>query len=33
MLCHEAAVQNLNWQPQMDLGEGLARTIAYFRNC
>ena len=33
MLCHEAAVQNLDWQPQMDLGEGLARTIAYFRNC
>ena len=33
MLCHEAAVQNLDWQPQMDLAEGLARTIAYFRNC
>ena len=33
MLCHEAAVQNLDWQPKMDLGEGLARTIAYFRNC
>lgn len=33
MLCNEAAVQNLNWQPQMDLGEGLARTIAYFKNC
>ena len=33
MLCHEAAVQNLDWQPKMDLAEGLARTIAYFRNC
>ena len=33
MLCNEAAVQNLNWQPQMDLGEGLARTIAYFKSC
>ncbi|SFB08189.1 NAD-dependent epimerase/dehydratase family protein [Selenomonas ruminantium] len=33
MLCNEAAVQNLNWQPQMDLAEGLARTIAYFKNC
>ena len=33
MLCNEAAVQNLNWQPQMDLGEGLARTISYFKSC
>ena len=33
MLCNEAAVQNLNWQPQMDLGEGLARTINYFKGC
>ncbi|SFW57878.1 SDR family NAD(P)-dependent oxidoreductase [Selenomonas ruminantium] len=33
MLCNEAAVQNLNWQPQMDLGEGLSRTIAYFKSC
>ena len=33
MLCHEAAVQNLNWQPKMDLAEGLARTINYFREC
>ncbi len=33
MLCNEAAVQNLNWQPQMDLAEGLARTIAYFKSC
>ena len=33
MLCNEAAVQNLNWQPQMDLGEGLARTIDYFKCC
>ncbi len=33
MLCHEAAVQNLNWQPKMDLGEGLARTINYFKEC
>lgn len=33
MLCNKAAVQNLNWQPQMDLGEGLARTIAYFKSC
>ena len=31
MLCHEAAVQNLNWQPKMDLAEGLARTINYFK--
>ena len=33
MLCNEAAVQNLNWQPQMDLAEGLARTINYFKGC
>jgi len=33
MLCHEAAVQNLNWQPKMDLAEGLARTINYFKEC
>jgi len=33
MLCNEAAVQNLNWQPQLDLSEGLARTIAYFKSC
>jgi len=33
MLCNEAAVQNLNWQPQMDLAEGLARTINYFKDC
>jgi len=33
MLCHEFAVQNLNWQPKMDLGEGLARTINYFQEC
>ena len=33
MLCNEAAVQNLNWQPQMDLAEGLARTINYFKEC
>ncbi|MBO6202453.1 MAG: NAD-dependent epimerase/dehydratase family protein [Selenomonas sp.] len=33
MLCHEAAVQNLNWQPEMDLAEGLARTINYFKEC
>ena len=33
MLCNEAAVQNLNWQPQMDLAEGLARTINYFKSC
>ena len=33
MLCHEAAVQNLNWQPKMDLAEGLARTINYFQEC
>lgn len=33
MLCNEAAVQNLNWQPKMDLGEGLARTIGYFKSC
>ncbi|MBE6092176.1 MAG: NAD-dependent epimerase/dehydratase family protein [Selenomonas ruminantium] len=33
MLCHESAVQNLNWQPKMDLGEGLARTINYFQEC
>ena len=33
MLCNEAALQNLNWRPQMDLGEGLARTIAYFKSC
>ena len=33
MLCNEAAVQNLNWKPQMDLGEGLARTIGYFKSC
>jgi len=33
MLCNEAAVQNLNWQPKMDLAEGLARTITYFKEC
>ena len=33
MLCNEAAVRNLNWQPQMDLAEGLARTINYFKGC
>lgn len=33
MLCNEAAVQNLNWQPRMDLAEGLARTINYFKEC
>jgi UDP-glucose 4-epimerase len=33
MLCNEAAVQNLNWQPKMDLAEGLARTITYFQEC
>ena len=33
MLCHEAAVQNLNWQPKMDLADGLARTINYFKEC
>ena len=33
MLCHESAVQNLNWQPKMDLAEGLARTINYFQEC
>ena len=33
MLCNEAAVQNLNWQPKMDLAEGLARTINYFKEC
>ena len=33
MLRNEAAVQNLNWQPQMDLAEGLARTINYFKGC
>lgn len=33
MLCNEAAVRNLNWQPQMDLAEGLSRTIAYFKGC
>jgi len=33
MLCHEAAVRNLNWQPKMDLAEGLARTINYFQEC
>ena len=33
MLCHEAAVQNLSWQPKMDLAEGLARTINYFKEC
>jgi UDP-glucose 4-epimerase len=33
MLCNEAAVKNLNWQPQMDLAEGLARTINYFKGC
>ncbi|MBR1694485.1 MAG: NAD-dependent epimerase/dehydratase family protein, partial [Selenomonas sp.] len=33
MLCHEAAVQNLSWQPKMDLTEGLARTINYFKEC
>jgi len=32
MLCHEAAIANLPWQPQMDLAEGLARTIRYFQN-
>lgn len=33
MLCNEAAVQNLNWQPKMNLAEGLARTINYFKEC
>ncbi|MBQ1461060.1 MAG: NAD-dependent epimerase/dehydratase family protein [Selenomonas sp.] len=33
MLRNEAAVKNLNWQPQMDLAEGLARTINYFKGC
>lgn len=33
VLCHEAAVQNLDWQPQMDLAEGLSRTISYFKGC
>ncbi len=33
MLCNEAAVQNLAWQPQMDLAEGLSRTIAHFKGC
>ena len=33
MLCHEAAVQNLNWQPKMELGEGLARTIGSLKSC
>lgn len=33
VLCHEAAVENLDWQPGMNLAEGLARTIAYFENC
>jgi UDP-glucose 4-epimerase len=33
MLRNEAAVKNLNWQPQMDLAEGLARTINYFKSC
>ncbi|MCR5756905.1 MAG: NAD-dependent epimerase/dehydratase family protein [Selenomonas sp.] len=30
-LCNEAALANLVWHPQVDLGEGLARTIRYFQ--
>ena len=30
MLCHEAALEKLGWQPSVALDEGLARTIAYF---
>lgn len=33
MLCNEAAMQNLAWQPKMDLAEGLSRTITYFKGC
>ena len=32
MLCNELAVQKLGWNPKMDLPEGLARTVAYFKN-
>ena len=31
MLCNEKARQNLDWKPKMDLAEGLARTVAYFK--
>lgn len=31
MLCNEAARQNLGWKPEMDLAEGVARTVAYFK--
>lgn len=31
MLCNEKALQNLGWKPEMDLAEGLARTVAYFK--
>ncbi len=33
MLCNEAAVRQLKWDPTMNLSEGLARTIEYFENC
>ena len=32
MLCNEKAQQNLGWKPEMDLAEGLARTVAYFKD-
>ena len=31
MLCNEKARQDLGWKPDTDLVEGLARTIAYFK--
>ena len=30
MLCNEAAINNLDWKPQMELSEGLSKTIEYF---
>lgn len=33
MLRNEAALHNLSWKPEMDLAEGLARTVAYFKEC
>ena len=33
MLCNEAALHNLSWKPEMDLAEGVARTVAYFKEC
>ena len=33
ILCNDAALQNLGWKPEMDLADGLARTVAYFKAC